>query len=125
MFPFQVLATLAGSDQELLQWHLNRQPSKALSLCIEALAYCAGALTGTCPLCGATLTDTQMPALLTIFLFLSTAFSANLFTDVSMQITATASIKGTPTRTARRTFWALTRRMTRRASTTACLACAR
>ncbi|CAL8468683.1 g8223 [Coccomyxa elongata] len=36
-----VLATLAGSEQELLQWHLNRQPSKALSLCIEALAYCA------------------------------------------------------------------------------------
>ena len=39
----QVLTTMAGSDPEVLQWHLSRQPSKALSLCIEALA-CAGAL---------------------------------------------------------------------------------
>lgn len=68
MFCLQVLATLAGSEQELLQWHLNRQPSKALSLCIEALAYCAGALTGTCPLSGATVTNVQMPGALTIML---------------------------------------------------------
>lgn len=43
----QVLATLAGSDSELLQWHLNRQPSKALRLCVEALAYCTGELNFT------------------------------------------------------------------------------
>ena len=33
----QVLASLAGSDPDLLHWHLMRQHGRALKLCIEVL----------------------------------------------------------------------------------------
>lgn len=38
-----MLSTLAASDRELLLWHLSRQPSRALSLCMGVLAEYSGA----------------------------------------------------------------------------------
>jgi hypothetical protein len=39
----QVLANLAGSDPELLHWHLMRQHGRALKLCIDVLGEDPGA----------------------------------------------------------------------------------
>ena len=39
----QVLASLAGSDPDLLHWHLMRQHGRALKLCIDVLGEEPGA----------------------------------------------------------------------------------
>ena len=59
----QVLASLAGSDPDLLHWHLMRQHSRALKLCIDVLGEERGARHPSCtartlhaaPVCSCTL----------------------------------------------------------------------
>ena len=44
----QVLASLAGSDPDLLHWHLMRQHGRALKLCIDVLGEEPGARRPSC-----------------------------------------------------------------------------
>ena len=44
----QVLASLAGSDPDLLHWHLMRQHGRALKLCIDVLGEERGARSPSC-----------------------------------------------------------------------------
>ena len=44
----QVLASLAGSDPDLLHWHLMRQHGRALKLCIDVLGEEPGARPPSC-----------------------------------------------------------------------------